>query len=59
MNYQVHTECYTRTIDFARLCYKLLNMIKIQNDGPRISEACAVVIGLKVHKFELFLFYIR
>ena len=46
-------------IDFARLCYKLLNMIKIQNEGPRNSKACAVVICLKVHTFELTLFYIR
>ena len=58
MNYQVGRMKYVR-IDFARLCYKLLNMIKIQNDGPRNSEACAVVICLKVHKFELALFYIR
>lgn len=55
---QVGRMNYVR-IDFARLCYKLLNMIKIQNDGPRNSEACAVVICLKVHKFELALFYIR
>ena len=46
-------------IEFARLYYKLLNMIKIQNDSPRNSEAYAVAICLEVHKFELALFYIR
>ena len=58
MNNQFQTERHIE-ISLVRLCYKLLNMIKIQNDGPRNSEAYAVVICLKVHKFELALFYIR
>ena len=58
MNNQLLTERYIE-ISLVRLCYKLLNMIKIQNDGPRNSEAGAVVICLKVQTFELALFYIR